>query len=297
VSDPDVTQLLKELGAGDVEAERRLMEVVYDELRALARAARRGPTQAQTLQTTALVHEAYLRLARGQQAHYDSRHHFYAFASRVMHSVTVDYQRKQVAGKRGGGEPLFSLDEALDLVEVGSSVHLLDLQEALEELTRENRRQAELVNLRFFEGLSGEEAADRLGISVPTGTRDWRQAREWLRARLGQEFAEARTLHLKAGSQSRRLDKGEVLVLGRVEPSQLICAASMVSRLHAQVEGREEGFFLKDTSQNGTYVQRQGENKPALVQRGELHLRGRGIIALGGPPEPGGAHCVEYRCE
>jgi len=149
---------------------------VYDELHRIAskQLAKRGGT----VTTTALVHEAYLRLAKGREAEWQDRAHFFALAARAMRFVLVDRARARLAARRGGAQPI-TLDDAT-IVDEGRPAELLAVHEALERLGQVGPRLAQVVHLRFFAGLSHEEIADLLGLSVPTVKRDWARARAWL---------------------------------------------------------------------------------------------------------------------
>ena len=175
----DVTRLLAELRAGDRTALDRLFPVVYRELHGRAQRHLAGHRAGDTLNTTALVHEVYLKLTDSAGQSYNDRIHFFAVASRAMRQILVDHARRKSAEKRGGGLREVSLDPA----ELGSPdrpEELLALDEALSELARLDERLARTVELRFFGGLSVEETADVLGTSPRTVKRDWRKARAFL---------------------------------------------------------------------------------------------------------------------
>ncbi|MGA2005515.1 MAG: sigma-70 family RNA polymerase sigma factor [Terriglobales bacterium] len=175
----EVTQLLAQIHAGNKEAEDRLIPLVYAELRRLAAHYLRGERSDHTLQPTALVHEAYLRLTRIQGVDWQSRSHFFAIAATVMRRILVDHARGQRAEKREGFREAVSLDDAL-VVSPGRSTDLIALDEALDRLARIDARRSRIVELRFFGGLSEEETAQVLGISARTVKRDWRIAKAWL---------------------------------------------------------------------------------------------------------------------
>lgn len=157
-----------------------LLPSVYDELRQLARRYLARERRNHSLQPTALVHEAYMRLAAQREQGFVSRAHFLGLAARMMRRILVDHARRRNADRRGGGSIAVTLDE--DLVAApGTGVDLLLLDEALEELARLDQRQARIVELRFFGGLTVEETADIVGISVPTVKRDWQTAKLFLR--------------------------------------------------------------------------------------------------------------------
>ena len=179
----DVTGLLLEWRQGDAAALERLMPLVYDELRRIARAHVRGERAGHTLQATALVHEAYLRLVNLDRMTLESRVHFLAVAARMMRRVLVDHARKRKAGKRGGDITMVDLaDEALPAKPPG--VDVLALDEALDEMASFDPRQRDLVELRFFAGLTIDEAAQALGVSTATVEREWAMAKAWLYQRL-----------------------------------------------------------------------------------------------------------------
>jgi len=171
--------LLAELRAGNRSAESRLLPLVYAELRRRARRYMRGERPDHTLQPTALVHEAYLRLAGQREVDWQSRAHFFAVAAQLMRRILVDHARARKAEKRGGGEPRVALNESLAMTEE-KSAELMALDEALTHLAERDPRQARAVELRFFGGLSEEEAAEVMGISLRTLKRDWSVARAWL---------------------------------------------------------------------------------------------------------------------
>jgi RNA polymerase sigma factor (TIGR02999 family) len=175
----EITQLLIQVTQGNQEAESRLIPLVYGELRRLARRYMRNERPDHTLQATALVHEAYLRLAGQKDISWQNRAHFFGVAANVMRRILVDHARAKLAKKRGGSDQKVSLDEAI-LVHPESPQQFLALDEALKELAKRDPRQSRIVELRFFGGLSEEEAAEVLGISVRTVKRDWNVARAWL---------------------------------------------------------------------------------------------------------------------
>ena len=184
---PDTTQLLRQAGAGDRQAHDRLFARVYDDLRAVAhrrlRAGLRRGQAGETLGTTALVHEAYLRLADGPYAGYADRAHFYAMAARAMRFVLVDYARERTAAKRGGAAvdvPLDAVGDALQVAADDRADDVLALAAALERLGAVSPRLRDVVDLRFFAGLTFDEVAEVTGTSVATVKRDWTRARAWL---------------------------------------------------------------------------------------------------------------------
>jgi len=180
----DVTRILSAIEQGDAQAAEELLPLVYDELRKLA--ARRMAQEApgQTLQATALVHEAYVRLVDVEKAqHWDSRRHFFAAAAEAMRRILVENARRKGRKKRGGEYERVDLREA-DLVVTVPDDKLLAVDEALQQLAEESPQKAELVKLRFFAGLTLEEAAETLGISRTTAYRHWAYARAWLYERI-----------------------------------------------------------------------------------------------------------------
>jgi RNA polymerase sigma-70 factor, ECF subfamily len=178
-----VTRILRELDLGDPRQAEELLAVVYDELRQLARRQFRGERAGHTLQPTALVHEAYLRLAKGRDAHWESRAHFFGAAARAMRQILVDYARRRVAGKRGAGAERVTLDTSLP-GEDALAADVLDLHDALERLASNDPDLARLVELRFFAGLTLDEAAETLGVSRRKVAKDWSVARLWLQREL-----------------------------------------------------------------------------------------------------------------
>jgi RNA polymerase sigma factor (TIGR02999 family) len=176
----EVTRILSAIKQGDPQAAERLLPLVYDELRQLAAHKFSQEKPGQTLQATALVHEAYLRLVIGDEAkHWDSRRHFFAAAAEAMRRILIDRARDKRRFKRGGGWKRLHLDEIDPAVEQ-SPDDLLALNEALSQLAREDPVCAELVKLRLFTGLTLGEAADTLGIARRTADRYWAFARSWL---------------------------------------------------------------------------------------------------------------------
>jgi RNA polymerase sigma factor (TIGR02999 family) len=183
-ADPrDVTQLLTDWQAGDKQAFDRLMPLVYDELRRVARARLRSEREDHTLQTTALVHEAYVRLVDLDRMTLRDRMHFFAMASRLMREILVDHARRKHAGKRGGGADRITLEDAEPRAH-GRSIDLLALDEALTQLATIDNRLGRVVELRFFGGLSIAEAATVLKVSDATVERDWVVAKAWLHRHL-----------------------------------------------------------------------------------------------------------------
>jgi RNA polymerase sigma factor (TIGR02999 family) len=178
----DVTQILSAIEAGDPKAAAELLPLVYDELRKLAAARMAQEKPGQTLQATLLVHEAYLRLVGGgADRAWDSRGHFFAAAAEAMRRILIDHARHKRTRKAGGGHRRFDLDDIEPVLEDENGDRLLALDEALRQLEAEDPRKAELVKLRFFAGLTVEQAASVLGVSTSTAEKDWAYARSWLR--------------------------------------------------------------------------------------------------------------------
>ena len=181
-----VTDLLRAWAAGDPAALDELLPLVYDELRRQARRYMRAQPPGHTLQTTALVHEAYLRLVGQSHVDWQSRAHFLGVASKAMRSILVDHARARSAAKRGGAARAITLDEAGGVADARSQrgVDVLALDEALARLAELDSRKSQLVELRYFGGLGIEEAAAVLGVSPATVKREWTTARAWLRREL-----------------------------------------------------------------------------------------------------------------
>jgi RNA polymerase sigma factor (TIGR02999 family) len=181
-----VTYILSQIETGDPSAAEQLLPLVYDELRRLAAAKLASEKPGQTLQATALVHEAYIRLVDVERAqHWDSRGHFFAAAAEAMRRILVENARQKKRLKRGGGRKRVDLDEA-DLVSLSSSDDLLDIDEALSKLAIEDPVAAQLVKLRYFGGLAIEQAAELMDLSRSTAYEQWAYARAWLRCQLQQ---------------------------------------------------------------------------------------------------------------
>lgn len=178
-SNKEVTQILLDWSNGDKAALDRLMPVVYSELRRLANRYMRRERPGQTLQTTALVHEAYVRLVDYKNMRWQDRAHFYAVAAQVMRRILVDRARARNAAKRGDAARRVSLAEA-DAVSNEQAADILDLDQALKELEELDPRKSQIIELRFFGGLNIDETAEVLGISPTTVQREWRSARAWL---------------------------------------------------------------------------------------------------------------------
>jgi RNA polymerase sigma factor (TIGR02999 family) len=186
----DVTQILDRLGQGDARAAEQLLPLVYDELRKLAAAKMAQEKPGHTLQATALVHEAYLRLvAQDPLRHWDHKGHFFAAAAEAMHRILVENARRKQTVKHGGGRHRIALDEAHRALE--SPDDLLVLADAVDRLSKEDSSAAQLVKLRLFAGLSIDEAADALGLARATAYRHWSFARAWLRCEFNDESPRA----------------------------------------------------------------------------------------------------------
>jgi RNA polymerase sigma factor (TIGR02999 family) len=174
-----VTEALNSVAQGDGDAFDRLLPVVYREMKRLAAGYLKNERPGHTLQPTALAHEAYLRLVGRDTPRWQNRAHFLGVAARAMREILVDHARRRKALKRGGGQPITVLDEAL-LVGGDRPIAFDDLDRALVELARLSERQARVVELRYFGGLTIEETGEVLGISPVTVKRDWATARAWL---------------------------------------------------------------------------------------------------------------------
>jgi RNA polymerase sigma factor (TIGR02999 family) len=184
----DVTQLLKEWSAGDSNAAAKLVPLVYEELRRLARSYVARERADHTLQATALVHEAYLRLADQTQLDWKDRAHFYGIAARLMRRILVEHARAHRSAKRGGLAQKISLEEARQLP-AETDVDLLELDSALESFAKDYPRKSEVVELKFFGGLDAREIAELLQVSEKTVLRDWNFAKLWLCRALTQDAA------------------------------------------------------------------------------------------------------------
>ncbi len=188
----DVTQLLQVASDGNKVALDRLVPLVHDELRAIAHNQRRREHDLQTLNTTALVHEAYLKLVDQKRVTWQNRAHFFAVAARSMRRIVIDHARERMAQKRGGGWARVDLED-LGGPDVSDekAPGLIALNDALERLAEVDPRQSDVVTLRFFGGLSVEEAGEVLGISKATVKREWAMARAWLHREMGGSTGES----------------------------------------------------------------------------------------------------------
>src|SRR5262245_54909095 len=184
-SPEEITQLLREWSNGNKEALDRLMPVVYSELRRLAAHYMRHERPGHTLQSTALVNEAYLRLAGARETHWQDRAHFFAVASQIMRHILVDHARSYRYAKRGGGAIKVSLDEVAILSEERAS-ELIALDDALKDLEALDPRKSQVVEMRFFGGLSIDETAEVLKVSSMTIQREWRWAKAFLHNQMNQ---------------------------------------------------------------------------------------------------------------
>jgi len=179
-----VTQLLSAASRGDRQAAEKLLPLVYEELRKLARARMGHLAPGQTLQPTALVHEAYLKVVGEADPGWDHRGHFFAAAAQAMRDILVDQARRRASLKRGGDRRRVDAEQAEPTIEPPVE-DVLAVHEALERLEAEDPRKRRLINLRYFAALSNEETAAALGVSVGTVERDWRYVRAWLKRELG----------------------------------------------------------------------------------------------------------------
>jgi len=185
-SSQDVTKLLQAWQQGDADALERLLPLVYDELRRVARAHLRRERPGHTLQATALVHEAYLRLVGGGGTTPRNRTHLFAMAARLMRQILVDHARRKDARKRGGAATVIALQESVPAPEI-AVVDVLALDEALTELSALDPRLCQVVELKFFAGLNIDETAEALHVSAATVERDWTVSKAWLHQRLSSD--------------------------------------------------------------------------------------------------------------
>jgi RNA polymerase sigma-70 factor, ECF subfamily len=176
----EITQLLAQWREGNQSALDELYPLVYDELHRLARRYMSRERKGHTLQTTALINEAYVRLVDQKNVPWANRSHFFAISAQIMRRILIDHARRHQYAKRGGGARQVSLDEALTVVMPDQSGELLRLDEALKSLAEMDPRRSQVVELRYFGGLNNEEIAGVLQISENTVTRDWNMARAWL---------------------------------------------------------------------------------------------------------------------
>ncbi len=183
---PQVTMLLARAQDGDRQATDELFPIVYDELRELAERFMRDESKAKTMQATALVHEAYMRLVGPNQTPWENRAHFFGAAARAIRRILTDHARERNRLKRGGGVAAVALDEALVVASDAATFDFVGLDAALARLTLLDEQKARVVELRFFAGLTVEQTALALGVSPSTVARDWQFARVWLHRELAQ---------------------------------------------------------------------------------------------------------------
>jgi RNA polymerase sigma factor (TIGR02999 family) len=180
----EITEMLKAWGGGDRDLADEFIPLVYDELRRQAHRYLRRERTNHTLQTTALVHEAYLRLAEQKRVDWQNRSHFFGLAAQMMRRILVNYAVNRNRVKRGGADENLPLEVALIMISEERAENLIELDKALSRLETLDERQARIVELRYFSGLSIEETADVLGISPATVKRDWLMAKTWLKAEI-----------------------------------------------------------------------------------------------------------------
>jgi RNA polymerase sigma factor (TIGR02999 family) len=180
----EITELLEQWSDGNQTALDKLYPLVYEELGRLARSYMKREPKGHTLQTTALINEAYVRIVDQKSVHWQNRSHFFAISAQIMRRILVDYARRYLHAKRGGGARRVSLDEAM-IVAAERSEEVLMLDEALSNLARMDPRRCQVVELRYFAGLNNQEIASVLHISENTVMRDWNLARAWLYQQLG----------------------------------------------------------------------------------------------------------------
>jgi RNA polymerase sigma factor (TIGR02999 family) len=184
-SDPDeITKMLRAWSEGDRAAADQFMPVIYDELRRQAHRFLNRERANHTLQTTALVHEAYLRLTEQRDVSWQNRAQFFGLAAQMMRRILVNYAVNRKRDKRGGSAEKLQLDETIQIQAADKSIDLIELDEALNRLAKLDERQARVIELRYFGGLTIEETAEVMGISPPTVKREWNMARTWLRSEL-----------------------------------------------------------------------------------------------------------------
>ena len=176
----EITQMLIELTDGNQDVVNRILPHIYDELRRLAGSYLRRERSDHTLQPTALVHEAYMKLIDQKRVRWQNRAHFFGIAAQVMRRILLDHARKHQAEKRGGEIDKLPIEEEILVVSHDKSAELIALDDALEELAKLDPQKARVVELRYFGGLSIEETAEVTGVSVPTVNRQWRMAKAWL---------------------------------------------------------------------------------------------------------------------
>lgn len=187
----EVENLLASLSQGDPAAAERLLPILYQELKGIANQHMRNERTDHTLQATALVHEAYLKLVDQSRVQWQGKAHFCAVASNIMRRILVDHARTKNAAKRGKGAQRITLDEQLVEGSLEANVDLVDLDELLNELAALNSRHAKIIEMRYFAGMTIEETAAALDVSVSTVKGDWRTAKAWLTARLDETSSAA----------------------------------------------------------------------------------------------------------
>ena len=180
-----LTEILHDVRTGDSQLAEKLFHMAYGELRRLAGGMLRSERSGHTLQATALVNEAYIKLLGDETPSFESRAHFFAVAARVMRQILVDHARKHLSQKRGGGVEKLELNEAI-AVSNAQLKPLLDLNDALDALAQADPRKAQVIEMRFFAGMTGEEIAEATGLSTATVARDLRMAQAWLAAHMAQ---------------------------------------------------------------------------------------------------------------
>jgi len=184
----EVTRILSAIERGDIRAVDELFPLVYQELRQLAAQRLSKELPGQTLQATALVHEAYLRLVGNENQSWSGRHHFFAAAAEAMRRILIENARRKKTLKQGGGRKRIDFDETIPMKDDDTSADdIIALDEALEKLSKKDKVKANLVKLHYFAGLSGEQAAEVLGISPSTADRYWAYARSWLRLEIAKD--------------------------------------------------------------------------------------------------------------
>jgi RNA polymerase sigma-70 factor (ECF subfamily) len=180
----EITQMLLQLTDGNKDVVNRILPHIYDELRRLAGSYLRRERSDHTLQPTALVHEAYMKLIDQNRVKWQNRAHFFGIAAQVMRRILMDHARKHTAEKRGGDAEVLPIEEEILVVSHDRSAELVALDDALDELARVDPEKAKIVELRYFGGLSIEETAEVMGVSVPTVNRHWKMAKAWLYSEL-----------------------------------------------------------------------------------------------------------------
>ena len=183
----EITQMLIELTDGNQDVVDQILPHIYDELKRLASSYLRRERVNHTLQPTALVHEAYMKLIDQKRVHWQNRAHFFGIAAQVMRRILMDHARKHQADKRGGEAEKLPIEEDILIVSHDKSAELVALDDALQDLAAIDEQKAKIVELRYFGGLSIEETAEVMGVSVPTINRQWRMAKAWLYSQITAE--------------------------------------------------------------------------------------------------------------